>query len=239
MSRSLVPCGAMLYHERDMNLRFLQPNRAYTRPSNCIAQEATDGDADRVYVDNELARRSQQGDLTAFEELLGRHHKRVYNIALRMLEDETDAADATQDTFVRAYRSIDRLASGEAFVSWLKTLTINICRDALRRRPKVKVESLDAPVFCEDGSSTCREIADRSSDPGESVIARSLQETVQKAICSLQPDYREVVTLFYIDGSDVAEIARVTGSPQGTVKSRLSRARAELKRKLECYVSGG
>lgn len=228
----------MLYHVKDMKPKFLQPNRVHARPFNCSAQETTDRATDSVYVDNEIARRAQRGELAAFEELFTRHHKRVYNIAMRMLENDTDAADATQEVFVRVYKSIDRLVSGEAFVTWLKTMTINICRDALRKRPKVRMESLDAPVQCEDGSSACREIADWSSDPSDSAMTRVLQESVQKAISSLQPDYREVVTLFYIDGADVAEISRITGSPQGTVKSRLSRARAELKRKLECYVGG-
>ena len=191
-----------------------------------------------MHIDNELARRAQQVDIAAFEELFDRHQKPVYNIALRMLRDEADAADATQEVFVRAYRSINKLVSEEAFITWLRTMAINICRDVLRKRGKVRLESLDTPVQCEDGSSTCREIADWSSEPSESAMTRSLQESVQKAISSLQPDYREVVTLFYIDGADVAEISRITGSPQGTVKSRLSRARAELKRKLECYVGG-
>ncbi|MGI6295629.1 MAG: RNA polymerase sigma factor [Armatimonadota bacterium] len=188
-------------------------------------------------MDNELARRAQQGDLTAFEELFNRHHKRVYNIALRMLQNESDAADATQEVFVRAFRSINKLVSGEAFVTWLKTVAVNICRDVLRKRGKVKLESLDAPGKYDDGSNAEKEIADWSSDPGKAAMKRSLQDSVQNAISSLKPDYREVVTLFYVDGADVAEISRITGSPEGTVKSRLARARAELKRKLEYIVS--
>lgn len=221
-----------------MERRFLQPNRGDARPLNCSATDSPTRDGDPVYLDNELARRAQKGDVAAFEELFNRHQKRVYNIALRMLRDESESADATQEVFVRAYKSIDKLVSGEAFVTWLKTMTINICRDALRKRPQVRLESLDAPVRCDDGSSASREIADWSSDPSGLAMTRSLQELVHKAISSLQPDYREVVTLFYMDGADIAEISKVTGSPEGTVKSRLSRARAELKRKLECYVSG-
>lgn len=221
-----------------MNIKFLQPNSINARLLDCNSQETTAGDEHSVYVDNELVCRAQKGDMDAFENLFNRHHKRVYNIALRMLQNETDAADATQEVFVRAYKSIGRLVSTEAFVTWLKTMTINICRDALRKHGKVRMESLDSPVKYEDGSSAGREIADWSNDPSESALTGNLQESVQKAIFSLEPDYREVVTLFYIDGANVAEISRITGSPQGTVKSRLSRARAELKRKLECYVSG-
>lgn len=191
-----------------------------------------------VYVDNALVQRVKGGDQGAFEELFRRHQKRVYNIALRMLGDETEAADATQEVFVRAFQRIGGLSSDAAFVIWLKMMAINLCRDLMRKRPKVKVQSLDASAEHEDGSSTKREIADWSGDPSGSAIAKILQEVVQKAIGSLQPDYREVVTLFYVDGSDIAEISKVTGSPEGTVKCRLSRARAQLKRKLESYVNG-
>lgn len=221
-----------------MRSKYLKPDTADTRPSNCNQEDTCEDSGNVVYVDNELARRAQQGDLAAFEELFNRHQKRVFNIALGILQNESDAADAAQEVFVRAYRSIGRLVSGEAFVTWLRTLTVNICRDFLRKRGKSRVESLDAPVACEDGSSKSREIADWSGSPSDKAIAADMQETVRSAIQSLKPEYREVVTLFYLDGADVAEIAKATGSPAGTVKSRLSRARAELKRKLECYVSG-
>ena len=221
-----------------MKPKFLQPKRADARPLNCSVQEASTGDADTVHVDNRLARGARQGDIAAFEELFNRHQKRVYNIALRMLGDETEAADATQEVFVRAYRSIGKLVSEEAFVTWLRTMAVNMCRDILRRRGRVRLQSLDAPVKTGDGSHLTNEIADWSTNPERSLDAKQMQEVVRSAIDSLSPDYREVVTLFYVDGADVAEIAKVTGSPPGTIKSRLSRARAELKRKLECYVRG-
>lgn len=216
----------------------MQPKRADARPLNCSVQEASTEDADTVHVDNKLARRAQQGDIAAFEELFNRHQKRVYNIALRMLGDETEAADAAQEVFVRAYRSIGKLVSEEAFVTWLRTMAVNICRDILRKRGRVRLQSLDAPVKTNDGSHLTNEIADWSTNPERSLDAKQMQEVVRGAIDSLSPDYREVVTLFYVDGADVAEIAKVTGCPPGTIKSRLSRARAELKRKLECYVRG-
>ena len=187
-------------------------------------------------MDNELALRARQGDLAAFEQLFKLHQKRVYNIALQMLRDETEAADATQDVFVKAYRSISDLASEAAFVTWLKTIAVNVCRDIVRKRGHVRLESLDARVEASDGSQMDNEVADWSTNPERTLDKKQTRELVQKAISSLSPDYREVVTLFYVDGADVAEIAKVTGCPTGTVKSRLSRAREMLKRKLECYV---
>lgn len=189
-----------------------------------------------VYIDNELVQRTRCGDVKAFEELFNRHHKRVYNIALQMLKDESEAADATQEVFVKAYSSINNLKSDAAFVTWLKTMTVNKCRDIIRKRGNVRVESLDVPIETKDGGTVNTEVADWTNNPEKSLDKKQTREMVQKAICSLTPDYCEVVTLFYIDGADIAEIARILNCPVGTIKSKLSRARAELKRKLECYV---
>lgn len=186
--------------------------------------------------DNELVKRTRGGDLQAFEELFRRHHKRVYNIALRMLSDDSEAADATQDVFVRVHSSIDRLNSDDAFATWVKTMTVNRCRDILRRRSRVRMDSLDAPVRMEDGNTTAQEIPDTSNDPQDSLERKFIRQSVQNAVASLSPDAREVVTLFYIDGADIAGISKMLGSPEGTIKSRLSRARAELKRKLQHHI---
>lgn len=217
-----------------MTFEFLQPEAGVARLLQCSADNTTpDGEA---YVDNDLVLRVRRGDSNAFEELFNRHQKRVFNIALRVLGDENEAADATQEVFVRVYRSIGKLSSDAAFVIWLKTITVNLCRDLLRKRGKVRTESLDAPIETGGGDWMRREVADWSGNPEMLLDKKQMQETVARAIDSLSPDYREVVTLFYVDGSDVAQIARIVGSPVGTVKSRLSRARAELKRKLQHIV---
>jgi RNA polymerase sigma-70 factor (ECF subfamily) len=182
-------------------------------------------------------RRAAKGDLDAFENLFRRHQKRVYNISLQMLSDESDAADATQEVFVRAFRSIAKLKSEAAFVSWLKTLTVNYCRDVLRRRMRTGiVESLDKPLDVGNGSPMRRDPEDWSGNPERAFARKDVSETVQKAISSLVPQYREVVALFYVDGAEVAEIAKILKCPVGTVKSRLARARGELKRKLAHLV---
>ncbi len=170
--------------------------------------------------------------MAAFEQLFARHSKRIYNISLRMLSDETDAADATQEVFVRAYKGIRDLKSDAAFVSWLKTLAINICRDELRKRGRTRTESLDKPVDMGDGDCIEREIADWSDNPERSLDRKLTREAVRRAVESLIPEYREVVALYYVDGAEVAEIAKMLSCPVGTIKSRLARARGELKRKL-------
>lgn len=215
-----------------MAFLFLQPKAGDTRPQECSVEEVST----RVYVDNDLVRRVRNGEVSAFEELFNRHQKRVYSIALRVLGDETEAADATQDVFVKAYQSIGKLSSDAAFVTWLKTMTVNLCRDILRRRARIRFDSLDATVETSDGQQMRTEVADWSGNPETLLDEKLIRETVGRAIDSLSPEFREAVTLFYLDGSDIAEIAKIVGAPVGTIKSRLSRARAELKRKLESYV---
>lgn len=219
-----------------MTLEFLQPKRSDARLLKCSAKSASSGPSDAVYLDNDLVRRTRGGDSSASEELFSRHHKAIYNIALRMLEDETEAADATQEVFVRAYQSISKLSSDAAFVTRLETVATNHFRDLLRKRKTLKADSLDAVIEMGDGSRVQPEVADWSGNPEMLLDKKRTYEIVAKAIDSLSPDYREVVTLFYVDGSDVAEIAAIVGSPVGTVKARLSRARTELRRKLEPYL---
>ena len=107
----------------------------------CIgASEISSREHELDYVDNNFVGRARRGDVSAFEELFRRHNKRLYNIAVHMLGDNDEAADATQEAFVRAYRSLDKLQSDAAFVTWLKATAVNICRDALRRRGRLKID---------------------------------------------------------------------------------------------------
>ena len=114
---------------------------------------------------------------------------------------------------------------------------MNLSRNWLRDRGRVRIESLEVPV--DDGEeANTREIADPSGDPASLVQTQDLQERVQKAVAGLSPDHRAVVTLHHLQGMPVEEIANVMGCSTGTVKSRLSRARESLKRKLAGYVEG-
>jgi RNA polymerase sigma-70 factor (ECF subfamily) len=218
-----------------MKFRNLQPETTEKRLLDG-GEKMESGNDVTTYLDNDLVARTRQGDVSAFEELFNRHHKRIYNIAMQMLENEAEAADATQEVFVRAYQRLGGLKADGAFVTWIKTMAANICRDILRRRSRVRVESLDSKTETGESSLPVTEISDLSNNPERILDRKQTQKLVRSAISSLSPDYKEVVTLFYADGADVAEIAKITNSPIGTVKCRLSRARAELKRKLEWFV---
>jgi RNA polymerase sigma-70 factor, ECF subfamily len=182
-------------------------------------------------------RRAQEGDVRAFEQLFQQYHRGIYNAIYQMTRNEADAADLTQEVFVRAYRALPRLQTPEAFTSWLYRIAVNLSRNWLRDRGRVRIESLELPG--DDGEEgNTREIADPTGDPSVLVQTQDLQERVQKAVAGLSPDHRTVVTLHHLQGMPVEEIARVMDCSIGTVKSRLSRARDHLKRKLAGYVEG-
>jgi RNA polymerase sigma-70 factor, ECF subfamily len=180
-------------------------------------------------------RRAQEGDVRAFEQLFQQYHRGIYNTIYQMTRNDADAADLTQEVFVRAYRALPRLQTPEAFTAWLYRIAVNLSRNWLRDRGRVRVESLELPG--EDGEDgNTREIADPSGDPSTLVQTQDLQERVQKAVAGLSPDHRAVITMHHLQGMPVEEIARVMDCSIGTVKSRLSRARDNLKRKLAGYV---
>jgi len=182
-------------------------------------------------------RRAQEGDVRAFEQLFQQYQRGIYNTVYQMVRNDADAADLTQEVFVRAYRALPRLQTPEAFTSWLYRIAVNLSRNWLRDRGRVRVESLELPG--DDGEEgNTREIADPSGDPASLAQTKDMQEWVRKAIAGLSPDHRAVVTLHHLEGISVEEIAQMMDCSIGTVKSRLSRARDHLKRKLAGYVEG-
>jgi len=185
-------------------------------------------------VDVDLVQRTKSGDIGAFEELFNRYQRRVYNIVYRLVPDENDAADLTQEVFVRVYDSISTLRAEQAFFTWVRTVAVNLCRDFLRRRPP-RAESLDANVRTDDGEVE-RDVADPSAGPERMLLREDRQRAVRRAVASLSDDHRTVVVLHHLEGMDVQEIAKQVGCAVGTVKSRLARARDELRRKLGPWV---
>jgi RNA polymerase sigma-70 factor (ECF subfamily) len=188
-------------------------------------------------TDADLVRRAKAGDERAYEALFARHQRRIYAIVYGMLRNDADAKDATQEAFVRAYKSLPRLEAAGAFGGWLAQIAVNICRDILKR-PRLVARSLDEPLGDED-SEYKMEIPDWSDSPERASLVSELQDVVHRAIDTLSPDHRAVVTMHHLEGMDVLQIADVLGVSEGTIKSRLSRARAELRRKLGHYVNLG
>jgi RNA polymerase sigma-70 factor, ECF subfamily len=181
-------------------------------------------------------RLAQQGDLQAFEQLFQQYQRGIYNTIFQLVRSETDAVDLTQDVFVRAFRALPRLQSPEAFTSWLYRIAVNLSRNHLRDAARARTESLEFGGGDEEEGSGQREIADTSGDPALLAQSKDLSERVRRAIATLSPDHRSVVTLHHLQGMPVEQIAAIMDCSVGTVKSRLSRARDHLRRKLAGYV---
>jgi RNA polymerase sigma-70 factor, ECF subfamily len=170
--------------------------------------------------DEELLRAAASGEQTAFHDLMRRHEDRVFALALRMCGERADALDATQESFIRAFRQAGKFRGDSAFSTWLYRIAVNCCNDLLRKRKRAPVPEDDLP---EPEAPSSASFEDR-------VAARI---DVKEALAALNPDYREAVAMFDIGGIPYDEIARLTGVSVGTVKSRISRGRRRLAQLLE------
>lgn len=173
-----------------------------------------------------VIRRVCAGDADAFEALVTAYQKQVYNLALRTVGSEEDAADMTQEAFLRAYRSLGSFRGDSKFSVWLYRLTTNICIDFLRsrgRRPTVSLTTVD-----EDDEPQEMEVADDRFDPVQSLERAELRRAVQRGLNALPEDYRRILMLRELSGMSYAEIGQVLRLEEGTVKSRLFRARKKL-----------
>jgi RNA polymerase sigma-70 factor (ECF subfamily) len=184
----------------------------------------------------EWVRQAQAGDLQAFERLFEQYQRGIYNLVYQMVRSEADAADLTQDVFVRAWKALPRLDAPEAFTSWLYRIAGNLARNWIRDNTRVRKESLDQPFGDNGDEGGGREIADFSGNPADLVQTQEVQDVVRSAVEGLSEDHRTVVTLHHLEGMAVEDIAKIMHCSVGTVKSRLSRARDHLRRKLVGFV---
>ncbi|WP_298818774.1 sigma-70 family RNA polymerase sigma factor [Chloroflexus sp.] len=169
---------------------------------------------------------AQAGDLDAFNQIVRLYETRVYNLCYRMLGDVDTAADTTQEVFIAAFRNIRNFRGG-LLKSWLLRIATNACYDVLRarqRRPSVSLNSSDDE---DEGGRT--DVADPGESLDDVVIRQELSAAIQHGLAALPEDQRIVIVLSDIQGLTYEEIAQITGVQLGTVKSRLSRARAKLR----------
>ena len=162
------------------------------------------------------------GDTARFEELVHAYEKGIYNLCLRMLGDEQDALDASQDAFFKAYRALSGFRGESRFSSWLYRLASNVCLDMLRRRPAAS----DVPLSEEDEFD--RLFRDTRPTPQQELERKELRETVAVALSQMTPESRQVIVLRDVNGLSYDEIGTITGLEAGTVKSRIYRARKKL-----------
>jgi len=168
---------------------------------------------------------AKQGDTRAFNQLVSHYQDMVYNIAYRILGDADGAADASQDTFLSAYQAVGKF-KGASFKAWLLRIATNACYDQLRLKKRRPTSSLEA-LYTEAEPSS--HFVNGRETPEEHALRQELGQTIQGGVDTLPPDQRMTLVLSDVQGLSYKEIAQVTGVSLGTVKSRLSRARASLR----------
>lgn len=182
-------------------------------------------------MEQEMAviRRAQRGDTKAFEALLSAYEKPVYNLCLRMTGNAEDAADLTQEAFLKIWRGLENYKFESSFSTWVYRLTTNVSIDFLRGKKRRQTVSIT--VEEEDGVAEL-EVPDPAPLPEEQLLLREKKAQIASAMNQLDEEARLILTLRILEDLSYEEIARVTGLKDGTVKSRLARARLKLKKIL-------
>ncbi len=186
-------------------------------------------------VVQQLIRRCLAGDAMAWEQIVQRHHRRIYNLCYRFTGSAHDAEDLTQEVFIKMYRTLEtyKIERG-AFFTWVTTMTRNLLVDHFRRTKQDRAtDSLDAGVSADEDSQTIGEqIPDGGALPDDLQKTREAQQMVHAALQKLSPELREALILRDLQDMDYREIATALKVPEGTVKSRINRGRTELARLL-------
>jgi RNA polymerase sigma-70 factor (ECF subfamily) len=198
---------------------------------------AVEARVEEAQVVAQLVRRCAQGDATAWEEIVQRFHRRIYNICYRFAGSADDAQDLTQEVFIKVYRTVGSFDGEKAsFNTWVTTVTRNLLVDHFRKtRNDRATDSIDASQGTDEDGPTLadRLAADGSENPQKHIETRERREMVHRALQQISPDLREAVILRDLQDMDYREIAQVLKVPEGTVKSRINRGRAELARLLQ------
>jgi RNA polymerase sigma-70 factor, ECF subfamily len=185
--------------------------------------------------DESLMLRYREGDVRAFEVLVTRHRKPVFNFILRFVRDTAQAEDVTQETFLRLVKGADAYERQAKFTTWLYTIARNLCVDAARRGKHRKAASLDAPIDDDAGASLLDLVPDGGAGVDRQAQSRELGLRLRQAIESLPDEQREIFLLREVADLQFNEIAAVVGCPENTVKSRMRYALEKLREALEEY----
>lgn len=181
-----------------------------------------------------LIQSAQKGELEAFNTLILHYQDMVFNTALRILNDEDLAADAAQEAFISAFRSIATFRGG-SFKAWLMRTVTNACYDELRRQKRRPTTPLEPDTADGDEMDSPKWLADPNMTPAQQSEADELEHAIQHCLNALPTEFRTAVVLADIQGMDYTEVAAASKVPLGTIKSRLARARLRLRECLRGF----
>lgn len=184
--------------------------------------------------ENDLIYFAQHGDLTSFNRLVLEYQDYAYNVAYRVMGEHAAAEDAVQDAMIKAYKNLKKFRGG-SFKSWLLRIVTNTCYDELRRRKRKPTTPLEPMTDDDELVESPRWIADTSESPEDFAMRSELSRAIQNCLDSLTDDFRLVVVLVDIQGMDYSEAADTAATPLGTIKSRLARARKNLRDCLQGF----
>ena len=180
--------------------------------------------------EKELVQLLKKGDRDAFNRLISEYQNKVINIAYGMLSDTDDALDASQEVFIKVFKSIDGFKEDSSLSTWIYRICANVCKDFLRRR--MRAGNTVSIYATDDEDNDILQIADNSSSPEERTEQSELQSLIRKAMDELGEEARTVLVLCDIEGMSYDEISVILKLPVGTVKSRINRARQALRKKI-------
>ncbi|MCA9524630.1 MAG: RNA polymerase sigma factor [Myxococcales bacterium] len=186
-------------------------------------------------TDEELMTRYQKGDTSAFEALLDRYHRPIYNLILRMIGQRELAEDLLQDTFIRVINGAASFTQQARFKTWLYTIARNISIDAMRKRKYRRARSLDEPMNGEEGRTMVETIGSDEPTSDRRVDDQRFKGRLEEALAALSDEQREVFVMRQFDGLAFKEIAEVVGTSENTIKSRMRYALENLRAALKDF----
>ncbi len=184
--------------------------------------------------DGELVERARKGDRDAFRELVERYQRKIATLALGMLRNREDALDVVQETFTKAFQSLDRFKGDAGFYTWTYRIAVNLCIDHQRREAKMPLATPDPHESGDRAVDPVALLVDgaEQGDPFQRTLDSEIAHKLSAAIAELTPEHRAVILLREVDGLSYEEISRVLDCPKGTVMSRLHYARRQLQERL-------
>jgi RNA polymerase sigma-70 factor (ECF subfamily) len=202
-----------------------------TKPMAAIQSSATV----EIHPDVALVERAKAGDDAAFEQLISQYDRQIFRIARHITQNKEDAEDIVQDSFLKAYQKLDQFQGNSKFYTWLVRIAVNESLMRLRKRRNSKTVSMDEDVQTEDGAMP-RDFADWSPNPEQQYRQGELGDILRKTIAGLSPGFRSVFTLRDVENLSTEETAEALGLSVPAVKSRLLRARLQLRDRLSRYM---
>lgn len=189
---------------------------------------------EEVHPDVALVARAKDGDVSAFEQLVRQYDRQIFRIAQHITQNREDAEDIVQDAFLKAYEKLDQFQGNSKFYTWLVRIAVNESLMRLRKRRTGKMVSIDEDVETEEGSMP-RDLADWSPNPEQLYGQSELGDILRKTIQGLPPGFRTVFVLRDVENLSTEETAEMLGLSVPAVKSRLLRARLQLRERLSRY----